>query len=77
MLNPDGPLRVDRLRKVSRRPAEFFSALKRSSRSQNPTRSFRNTVLMVSVLETIGVVATWNVAASSAYYVRGAEYYAA
>ncbi|WP_319797326.1 MobF family relaxase [Nitrobacter sp.] len=30
---------------------------------------------MVSILETIAVVATWNVAASSAYYVRGAEYY--
>ncbi|MCB1394377.1 MobF family relaxase [Nitrobacter sp.] len=30
---------------------------------------------MVSSLETIAVVATWNVAASSAYYVRGAEYY--
>jgi conjugative relaxase-like TrwC/TraI family protein len=30
---------------------------------------------MVSNAETITVVATWNVAASSAYYVRGAEYY--
>lgn len=30
---------------------------------------------MVSHAETIAVVATWNVAASSAYYVRGAEYY--
>ena len=30
---------------------------------------------MVSILEIIAVVATWNVAASSAYYVRGAEYY--
>jgi conjugative relaxase-like TrwC/TraI family protein len=30
---------------------------------------------MVLSSETIAVVATWNVAASSAYYVRGAEYY--
>ena len=30
---------------------------------------------MASILETASVVATWNVAASSAYYVRGAEYY--
>jgi conjugative relaxase-like TrwC/TraI family protein len=30
---------------------------------------------MVLGSETIAVVATWNVAASSAYYVRGAEYY--
>jgi hypothetical protein len=29
---------------------------------------------MVSILETIAVVATWNAAASSACYVRGAEY---
>jgi conjugative relaxase-like TrwC/TraI family protein len=31
--------------------------------------------MMVLSSETIAVVATWNVAASSAYYVRGAEYY--
>lgn len=35
----------------------------------------KHRISMVLSSETIAVVATWNVAASSAYYVRGAEYY--